>query len=57
MIRLAISKGRILKQAIEILGDNNITCKFNPLSSRKLIIPTNIKNLEIVVIKATDVPL
>ena len=57
MIRLAISKGRILEQAIEILGENNIICKFNPLNSRKLIIPTNMKNLEIVVIKATDVPL
>jgi len=56
MIRLAISKGRILKQAIEILSENNITCKFNPLNSRKLIIPTNLNNLEIVVIKATDVP-
>ena len=56
MIRLAISKGRILKQAIEILDENNIICKFNPLNSRKLIIPTNMKNLEIVVIKATDVP-
>ena len=56
MIRLAISKGRILEQAIEILRKINISCKFNPRDSRKLIIPTNMKNLEIIVIKASDVP-
>ena len=56
MIRLAISKGRILEQAIDILRDIDINFKFNPLGSRKLIIPTNMKNLDIVVIKASDVP-
>ncbi len=56
MIRLAISKGRILEQAVEILCNINISCKFDPLDSRKLIIPTDMKNLEIVVIKASDVP-
>ena len=57
MIRLAISKGRILEQAIDILSKINIICKYNPLNTRKLIIPTNKHELEIVVIKATDVPL
>ena len=56
MIRLAISKGRILEQAIQILHNNNINCKLDPLDTRKLIIPTNMKNVEIVVIKASDVP-
>ena len=57
MIRLAISKGRILEQAIDILSKINVICKYNPLNTRKLIIPTNKRELEIVVIKATDVPL
>ena len=57
MIRLAISKGRILEQAIDILSKVNIICKYDPLNTRKLIIPTNKRELEIVVIKATDVPL
>ena len=57
MIRLAISKGRILEQAIEILRNININCKLDPLDSRKLIIPTDMKNFEIVVIKASDVPI
>ena len=57
MIRLAISKGRILEQAIDILSKINIICEHDPLRTRKLIIPTNKTGLEIVVIKATDVPL
>ena len=56
MIRLAISKGRILEKAVEILEKVKISCKFNPLSSRRLIIPTSVDDLEIIVIKATDVP-
>ena len=56
MIRLAISKGRILERAIDILEKVNISCKFNPLNSRRLIIPTSLDDLEIIVIKATDVP-
>ena len=56
MIRLAISKGRILEQAIDTLKSVNISCQVDPLNSRKLIIPTNLDNLEIIVIKASDVP-
>ena len=57
MIRLAISKGRILEEAVQMLSSINIQCKVNPLNSRKLIIPTDYEDLEIIVIKATDVPL
>ena len=56
MIRLAISKGRILEQAIKTLEKVNIVCEVNPFNTRKLIIPTNLKNLEIIIIKASDVP-
>ncbi len=57
MIRLAISKGRILEQGLTILSKIGIVCSVDPLNSRRLIIPTNDKNVEIVIIKATDVPL
>ena len=57
MVRLAISKGRILEEAVQMLNSINIHCKVNPLNSRKLIIPTDYEDLEIIVIKATDVPL
>ena len=56
MIRLAIAKGRILKQTIDVLEKVGIHCDLDPISSRKLIISTNVKDLEIIVIKATDVP-
>tara|TARA_Y100001936_G_scaffold87488_2_gene85886 strand:+ start:1443 stop:2051 length:609 start_codon:yes stop_codon:yes gene_type:complete len=56
MIRLAISKGRILEQAINTLEKVDIICEVNPFNTRKLIIPTNLKNLEIIIIKASDVP-
>ena len=56
MIRLAIAKGRILEKCNAILKKVGIECKYNPITSRKLIIPTNYKNLEVIVIKASDVP-
>ena len=34
----------------------NIYCEVNPFDTRKLIIPTNLKNLEVIIIKASDVP-
>lgn len=57
MIRLAISKGRILEESLDILSRGGIECKINPLTSRKLIIPTNKKNIEIIIIKASDIPI
>ena len=56
MIRLAISKGRILEQAVKILEKVNIQLQVDPFNSRRLIIPTNIDNLEVIIIKASDVP-
>ena len=56
MIRLAISKGRILEQAVTALEKVNILCQVNPMNSRRLIIPTNMDNLEVIIIKASDVP-
>ena len=56
MIRLAISKGRILEQAVKILEKVSIQLQVDPLNSRRLIIPTNLDNLEVIIIKASDVP-
>ena len=56
MIRLAISKGRIVEQAVKILDKVNFQLKGDPLNSRRLIIPTNLDNLEVIIIKASDVP-
>ena len=56
-MRLAISKGRILEDALTMLEKCGVKCKGSPLSSRKLIFSTNKKNLEIIVVRASDVPL
>ena len=40
---LAISKGKILEEALKLLEKSNIKCLESPYASRKLIIKTNLK--------------
>tara|TARA_B100000768_G_scaffold180410_1_gene200299 strand:- start:237 stop:860 length:624 start_codon:yes stop_codon:yes gene_type:complete len=54
---LAISKGRILEEALKILKLSGIECKESPFKSRKLIFETNYKNLSIIIVRASDVPI
>jgi len=56
MIRLALSKGRILEESLPLLAKAGLTPTEDPLKSRKLIIGTNQPDVELVVIRATDVP-
>tara|TARA_B100001123_G_C15082937_1_gene936470 strand:+ start:253 stop:864 length:612 start_codon:yes stop_codon:yes gene_type:complete len=56
-MRLAISKGRILEDALSMLQKSGVKCNGSPLLSRKLIFSTNKRNLEIIVVRASDVPL
>ena len=56
-ILLAISKGRILEEALEILDVSGIRSIESPFTSRKLIFKTNYKNLEIIIVRASDVPI
>ena len=53
---LAISKGRILDEALEILEKSGVKCNESPSTSRKLIFKTNLKFLEIIIVRASDVP-
>ena len=53
---LAISKGRILEEALELLEKSNIKCLESPHASRKLIVETNLKFLDIMIVRASDVP-
>ena len=55
-ILLAISKGRILEEALKLLEKSNIRCLESPSASRKLIIETNLKFLNIMIVRASDVP-
>ena len=56
-IFLAISKGRIMDEALMLLEKNQIECSISPSDSRKLVFKTNYENLEIIIVRASDVPL
>ena len=55
-ITIALSKGRILKETLPLLADAGIELLEDPDKSRKLIFPTTNENVNIVIIRATDVP-
>ena len=55
-ITLALSKGRILNETLPLLASTGIQLTEDHNQSRKLILPTNHPLLNIVVIRATDVP-
>tara|TARA_Y100000768_G_C23973379_1_gene681730 strand:- start:534 stop:1151 length:618 start_codon:yes stop_codon:yes gene_type:complete len=56
-IFLAISKGRIMEEVLALLKKNEIECNISPKDSRKLIFKTNYENLQIIIVRASDVPL
>jgi ATP phosphoribosyltransferase len=56
VIRIAVSKGRILKEVLPMLEQIGIQALEHPDESRKLILPTNQDDIELVIIRATDVP-
>ncbi|WP_275287077.1 ATP phosphoribosyltransferase [Halomonas elongata] len=53
---LALSKGRILDETLPLLADAGITPAEDLSASRKLLFDTNLPDVKIVVIRATDVP-
>jgi ATP phosphoribosyltransferase len=56
VLKVAVSKGRILEEALPLLARAGVEPVEDPLTSRKLILDTNLANVKIVVIRATDVP-
>jgi ATP phosphoribosyltransferase len=57
MITLAISKGRILEEALPLLSRAGIEPEEDPRSSRKLVIPVEGGELRLLLIRAQDVPI
>ena len=55
-ITIAVSKGRIFDEAIPLLAKIDVIPKEDPKKSRRLIIETNQSDIQILVIRATDVP-
>lgn len=55
-MRIAVSKGRIMREALEIFARADIVPKEDPAESRQLILPCTEPDLELVVLRAADVP-
>lgn len=56
MITIAVSKGRIYEEALPLLAKMGIEPIDNPETSRKLILPTTREDVQLIIIRATDVP-
>lgn len=56
MITLALSKGRIFDETLPLLAAAGIEVLEDPEKSRKLILPTNQTDVQVVLVRATDVP-
>ena len=55
-ITIALSKGRIFDETLPLLAAAGITPSENPEQSRKLIIDTNRPDVQVVIVRASDVP-
>jgi ATP phosphoribosyltransferase len=55
-ITLALSKGRIFDETLPLLKAAGIEVLEDPERSRKLILPTSNPDLQVVLVRATDVP-
>ena len=55
-LTLALSKGRIFDETLPLLEAAGIRVSENPETSRKLILPTDSPDLQIIIVRASDVP-
>lgn len=55
-MRIAVSKGRIMNEALKVFARADIVPKEDPAKSRQLILPCTEPGLELVVLRAADVP-
>lgn len=56
MITLALSKGRIFEETLPMIEAAGIRVTEDPERSRKLILETNLPDVRVVLVRATDVP-
>ncbi len=56
MISIALSKGRILDEALPLLKAAGIAASQLPASSRKLIVATERNDVRLIIVRPTDVP-
>ena len=56
MLTIAVSKGRIYEEALPLLKEAGIVPTDDPKTCRKLILSTTREDVQLVIIRATDVP-
>jgi len=56
MLTIALSKGRILKQTLPLLEKAGLSISEKELQSRKLVLDTNLDEIKVIIIRASDVP-
>jgi len=56
VITIALSKGRIYDESKALLDAAGIVARGDPETSRKLILQTNRRDVQLVIVRATDVP-
>lgn len=56
MLTIALSKGRIFEETLPLLASAGIVPTENPEDSRKLIIGTNLDDVRVIIVRASDVP-
>jgi ATP phosphoribosyltransferase len=56
VLTLAVSKGRIYEEALPLLAAAGIRPAVDPEQSRKLIIPTDREDVQLLIVRAADVP-
>ena len=55
-ITLALSKGRIFEETLPLLQAAGIVVSEDPEKSRKLILQTNDPQVQVIIVRASDVP-
>ena len=56
MLTIALSKGRILDKTLPLLKKASISVPKSELDSRKLILNTDSKDIKVIILRASDVP-
>ena len=56
MLTIALSKGRILEQTLPLLKKAGLNISTEELGSRKLVLSTNLDDVKVIILRASDVP-
>jgi len=56
VLNVALSKGRIFEETLPLFEDAGIVPTENPEKSRKLILPSNVEDVQFLIVRASDVP-